>query len=137
MDGGIQFDCEVPEAEETYRFYWSMGWEPGLYKTAEELGKAMEGSWFVCCARENGQLVGMARVVSDGHLNAYLCGLGVAPGCRGRGIGTRLARKALDACRQAGLVPQLMCEPPLVPRYERLGFRVFAQGMKWQGPGPG
>lgn len=133
MGGDVSFHREAPEADEVYGFYVEMGWEPGLGKGPGALRQAMLGSWFVCCAREQGRLIGMVRVVSDGHLNAYICGLGVLEAFRGRGNGARLMKEALAACQTAGLVPQLMSEHRLTGHYEGLGFVKFAEGMKWAG----
>ena len=78
----------------------------------------------------------MGRVVSDGHLNTYLCGLGVLREYRGRGIGSAIAGRLLEHCRADGLSLQLMCEEHLVPRYRKLGFSPFAVGMKAEAGAP-
>lgn len=127
---GIRFSFCVPEPSQTRAFYDAMGWSEVIGRTEEELHGAMRGSWRVLCAFAGGGLVGMGRIVSDGHLNAYLCGLGVLPEYRGRGIGAELAARLLRACRASGLSPQLLCGERLAAYYRELGFEVFAVGMK-------
>ncbi|HPY95499.1 MAG TPA: GNAT family N-acetyltransferase [Clostridia bacterium] len=136
MEDGIRFVFEAPGALQTLAFYDQMGWSALLNKTGEQLHCAMQGSWCVLCAWEGERLVGMGRVVSDGHLNTYLCGLGVLREYRGRGIGSAIAGRLLERCRAEGLSLQLMCEEHLVPRYRKLGFAPFAVGMKAEAGAP-
>ena len=130
MERNIIYDSEIPTPAQVYRFYEAMGWEPFLGKTEGQLHSAMRGSWSLCCAWDGGELVGMGRVVSDGFLNAYICGVGVLPGYRGRGIGGEIMQKLISRCAEHGMKPQLMCEEHLVPHYRKMGFEVFAAGMK-------
>ena len=136
MEDGIRFVFEAPGALQTLAFFDQMGWSALLNKTGEQLHCAMLGSWCVLCAWEGERLVGMGRVVSDGHLNTYLCGLGVLREYRGRGIGSAIAGRLLERCRAEGLSLQLMCEEHPVPRYRKLGFIPFAVGMKAEAGAP-
>lgn len=129
MDG-IRFSFFVPGAAQALAFYDAMGWSAEIGKTGEELHNAMKGSLCVLCAFSGGQLVGMGRIVSDGWLNAYLCGLGVLEEYRGLGIGAELVSRLLRRCRASGLYVQLLCEERLAAHYRKLGFEVFAVGMK-------
>lgn len=130
MRTNIKYNHQLPTAEQIYQFYHSLDWEPSLGKTAKQLFLAMKGSWYLVCAWDNEILVGMARVVSDGFLNAYLCGLGVLPDYRHQGIGSRLTSLVLKACEDQGLKPQFFCEEHLIPYYQKMGFSPFAVGMK-------
>jgi ribosomal protein S18 acetylase RimI-like enzyme len=74
--------------------YDSVGWmsytrNPGL------LQAALRGSSTVVHARDGGQLVGLARVVSDNASICYLQDILVHPAHQGQGIGRALARTAL------------------------------------------
>ena len=130
MKDGIFYDNRLPGADEIHGFYQTMGWAEVLGKSREQLHSAIAGSHILCCAWEGGRLVGMGRVVSDGHLCAYVCGLGVLEGYRGRGIGRRMMEDLLNRCREQGLAPQLFCGAHLVPHYEKLGFAAFGVGMQ-------
>lgn len=45
-------------------------------------------------AVEDGEVVGFAQMLTDGELQAYLCGVAVATAARGRGIGRKLIEDA-------------------------------------------
>ncbi len=49
-------------------------------------------------AVEDGEVVGFARVLSDGTITSYLEELVVAPACRGRGVGRGLIEDAFRRC---------------------------------------
>ncbi len=80
--------------------------------------------------REDKKLVGTGRVISDGVINSYLCGLGIDPDHRNKGIGTKISQKLVEYCKERNLHIQLFCEEHLQKYYEKMGFEVFALGMK-------
>jgi len=112
------------------QLYQRLGWTDFLQLDAEQLAQAMDQSWYVVYAYDQDRLVGTGRVVSDGVINAYLCGLGVDPEYRSRGIGTEISERLVQRCRQHGLHIQFFCEEQMVPFYEQRGFSRFALGMK-------
>ncbi len=112
------------------QLYQRLGWTDFLQLDAEQLAQAMEQSWYVVYAYDQDRLVGTGRVISDGVINAYLCGLGVEPEYRKRGIGTEISERLVRRCRQHGLHIQFFCEEQMVPFYEQRGFSRFAFGMK-------
>ncbi|MGP4003021.1 GNAT family N-acetyltransferase [Streptomyces sp. 8N706] len=85
--------------------------------------------------RQEGRLVahaGLLRLpISIGGLDTEVVGVGgvaVAPDLRGRGLARLVVTAALDHARTMG--PQnglLFCRPPLVPLYQRLGWRTLDQ----------
>lgn len=113
-----------------YELYQQLGWAQFLQLDAEQLAKAMEGSWYVLYVYDGDRLIGTGRVVSDGVINAYFCGLGVDPEYRNRGIGSRIMEQLVEHCLQHNLHIQFFCEADLVPLYEQRGFAKFAVGMK-------
>lgn len=113
-----------------YDLYQRLGWAEFLQLDTEQLARAMEGSWYVLYVYDGGRLIGTGRVVSDGVINAYLCGLGVDQEYRNRGIGTRITEQLVQRCQQSKLHVQFFCEETLVPFYEQRGFVKFAVGMK-------
>ncbi len=72
----------------------------------------------------------MIRLISDGYLNSYICGLGVSEGYRNQGIGKKLMEMMTDFCRNENLNPQFFCEEHLISFYEKIGYKVFASGMR-------
>lgn len=94
---------QVPEAEE-----WD-GQDPGCLH-------------FLAC--ENGQPVGTARLLPDGHIGRVAV-LGQA---RGRGIGLRLMRETIAAARLLGHEEVVLAaQIQAMPFYERLGFQAYGE----------
>ena len=80
--------ADVPDPAELVELYRSVGWtayteDPG------KLVDAVNGSHTVLAARaESGELIGLARTISDGHTIAYLQDILVAPAHHRRGVAT-------------------------------------------------
>jgi ribosomal protein S18 acetylase RimI-like enzyme len=74
-------------------------------------------------------MIATGRVVSDGVTNAYICGVGVLPQHRNKGIATKIISMLIKYCRENNLHTQLFCSEHLVPFYERMGLEKFATGM--------
>ena len=68
----------------------------------------------------SGDAVGFVTAVGDGALSAFVPLLEVLPAWRGRGIGSELMRRMLARLGDRYAV-DLVCDPELVPFYERLG----------------
>lgn len=126
----IIYTSELKNDLDLYKLYEELDWNEFLKLDASQLNKTMEQSWLVIYAYDGDTLVGTGRIVSDGVINAYLCGLGVSSTFRNRGIGTEISRQLVDACKQKNLHIQFFCEKHLVPYYEKQGFVEFAVGMK-------
>jgi ribosomal protein S18 acetylase RimI-like enzyme len=91
--------------------------------------EAMSRSCTWLAAREGDDLVGIARVLDDGGLHASLWDLIVRPDRRRRGIGSDLARAALERCGDRRLVA-LVSTPAAVPFFASLGFVAESHGHK-------
>lgn len=76
---------------------------------------------------ESGRVVGFVTALTDGELSAYIPLLEVLPEHQGQGIGTELMRRMLARLE---ILPNvdLMCDPELIPFYERFGL-LHADGM--------
>lgn len=108
--------------DDLVRLYSSVGW--GAY-TADPatLGAAVRGSSFVVAARDGGELVGLARVVSDDVSICYLQDVLVVPERQRQGVGRRLVQAVLDRyahVRQKVLVTD--DDPGQRAFYESLGY---------------
>ena len=114
--------AEVPALAEALALYDAVGW--GAYTQEPAiLEQALAGSRHVVTARRDGVLLGLARVVGDGAVVAYLQDVLVRPEAQGRGIGRSLVEEVLapfDAVRQQVLLTD--AEPGQRAFYEALGF---------------
>ncbi len=68
------------------------------------------------------EVVGFINALSDGILSAHIPLLEVRKEYRRRGIGSELARRMLRRLKHLYMI-DLVCDPKLVPFYERLGLR--------------
>lgn len=85
---------ERPRRHELLALYRSAGWDAYTQDPAA-LEAAIDGSTFVVTARAEGELVGLARAISDGVSIAYVQDLLVAPGSRRSGVGSALLAAVL------------------------------------------
>lgn len=113
-----------------FSLYVELGWNDFLKLTEKQLSIAMEQSWYVVYVYDDERLIATGRVVSDGVINAYICGLGVVEEYRKKGIGSEVFDRLVSRCKENSLHIQLLCEEELVPYYRRKGFEVFTIGMK-------
>ena len=115
-------DHDLPAAEELAALYSSVGWtiysrDPAL------LHDAVARSLRVVSARDDGNLVGLARVVGDGLTIVYLQDILVAPSYQRAGIGRRLFDRVFEpflSVRQKVLITD--DEPRQQAFYQRMGF---------------
>lgn len=126
----IRYTTKLIKEEEIYSLYGCLGWNDFLKLNKEQLVKAMEQSYYVIYAYIGEKLIGTGRVISDGIINAYLCGLGVVEEYRSKGIGTEISKRLVEHCKRNNLHIQFFCEEKLVSYYKKMGFEVFAVGMK-------
>ena len=126
----IQYKATLNREEDLFCLYNSLGWSSFLKLDETQLAKAMNQSYYVIYAYDGDRLVGTGRVVSDGVINAYLCGLGVEQAYRSMGIGKEIVRLLVEYCKNNKLHIQLLCEEALISYYSAMGFNVFTVGMK-------
>ena len=85
----------------------------------------LQGSSHVVLAQEEGRIVGFVTAISDGVLAAYIPLLEVRREWRGKGVGSELVRRMLAALEGCYMV-DVVCDPELVPFYERFGLVPLA-----------
>jgi GNAT superfamily N-acetyltransferase len=119
---------EISAVTELYR---SVGWS--VYADDPvTLSAALDGSSCVAAAWNDQQLIGLARVISDGATIWYLQDVVVRPAAQRRGVGRALVAAVLEpyaSVRQKVLLTDE--EPGLRAFYESLGFaetREFRDG---------
>lgn len=107
-------------AEQLEGFF--VGWQYPL--TPAEHIKVLAGSshFLLAMDQESGKVVGFITALSDGLLSAYIPLIEVLPPYQKQGIGRELVRRMLAKLEGLGMV-DLLCDAPLLPFYQRLGFQ--------------
>lgn len=111
-----------PSREELVELYDAVGWS-AYTSDPDVLEAAVRGSTHVVTARHGDDLLGLARVVSDGASIAYLQDVLVRPELQREGVGRQLVQAALEPfahCRQKVLLTD--DEPRQRAFYESLGY---------------
>jgi ribosomal protein S18 acetylase RimI-like enzyme len=114
--------------DEIVELYQSAGWWQESPEARAVIPLMIRGSLCFMVARSlEGRIVGMARVISDGHSDAYIQDVVVLNSYRGRGIGRELVRRLTEVCkgRNIGWIG-LVAEPGTQGLYEELGFGPLA-----------
>ncbi len=114
----------------------SVGWTT---PSQEQARAALRNSLYSVAVLENGQAVGMGRLIGDG-MYLLMVDLVVAPAYQGKGIGRKIvgmliayAAKALPDGGQISI--QLVSEKGTEPFYEKLGFTPIPRlSKKWLAP---
>ncbi len=86
-----------------------------------DVWKAYENSPLVLSAWLDGQLVGLARVLTDGEIFSYLCDLAVEPDVQRIGVGTALIDAIVERCAGTELI--LQDSELSAGFYSHLGFK--------------
>ncbi len=128
---------EIPTQRELLKLYDALGWS-AYTRDPATLAAAVSASLAVVTASNDGQLIGLARVVGDGHTIVYLQDILVAPAWQRKGVGRALFHRVFapfSTVRQHVLMTD--DEPQQRAFYESLGLtevrelphpiRVFAK----------
>jgi aralkylamine N-acetyltransferase len=110
--------------EEIVELYKSAGWWQESPEARSVIPAMIRGSYCFMVARAlDGQIIGMARVISDGHSDAYIQDVAVLENYRRQGVGRELVRRLTQFCvsRKIGWIG-LVAEPGTQSLYEELGF---------------
>ena len=104
-------------------FYIDAGWI-----SAEDdisfLEPAFQGSFLVAGAFDGNQIIGVARVLSDGCSDAYIQDVVVDPSYRGKGIGSGLINTLVDKLKEHNIDwIGLVGEPGTENFYQKLGWQ--------------
>ncbi|NYE94319.1 ribosomal protein S18 acetylase RimI-like enzyme [Psychromicrobium silvestre] len=87
--------AEAIEVQEVLDLYHSVGWH-AFDHAPERLMQALANSTALAQAREDGRLVGLARVISDSVSICFLQSLATHPDYQRRGIGKALVEKVFE-----------------------------------------
>ncbi len=102
----------------------TVGWRKLSREQAE---KALKNSLHIICARQDGRLVGMGRLVGDGAVICYVQDLIVLPDVQRQGVGSCLLERLTRYARSIGfpdttMMFALMCARGREAFYEHHGF---------------
>lgn len=109
--------------EQTEHLFAAVGWESANYP--ERLHKALLGSDTVFSAWDGERLVGLARVIDDGEMVAYMHWVLVDPEYHGLGIGGHLVELVRERYRDYLFLEVMPEERRNAPFYQRHGFTLM------------
>lgn len=120
----LRAGCDIPW-QELIALYNAVGWKAcTVWQRHADLTRALCNSSFVVTAWVGGNLVGLARGLSDDVSVFYLQDVLVVPEHQRQGIGTRLVEACLERYRHVRMCVLLADEDERLSRfYESLGFR--------------
>ena len=96
-------------------------------RTPDQLRRSFEGSYAHCFACAGDQIVGKARILSDGVCSAYVVDVWTYTPYRKQGIARHMMETVLALVR--GQHVYLFTEGTAVEFYQKLGFQAHSIGM--------
>jgi len=114
--------------EDIVNLYMAADWWQESAEARSVIPAMIRGSLCFMVARSlDGKIVGMGRVISDGHSDAYIQDIVVLKDYRGKGIGRELVRRLVQFCKKRKIAwIGLVAEPGTQGLYEGLGFGTLA-----------
>ena len=115
------------KADEILQLYAQVGWT-AYTEDMPALECGYKNSLLVLAAYENGELLGIVRVVGDGTTIVFVQDILVYPAKQRQGIGTALLKAVLERYKNVRQI-QLVTDntPKTVAFYKSLGFLDFAE----------
>ena len=120
--------CFTPE--QVQALFRSVGWVSGEYPS--RLHKALMHSSTVLTAWDGERLVGLARVLDDSEMVAYMHYVLVHPDYHGQGIAGAMIEQVKAKYRDFLYLEIMPEERKNAAFYQRFGFRVMADGVPMQ-----
>ena len=116
--------------EQVQELFLSVGWISGRYPS--RLYKALTHSSTVITAWDGEELVGLARLLDDGELLAYMHYVLVRPAYQGQGIAGTMVRMVKELYKDYLYIEIMPQERKNAAFYQRFGFRVIEDGAAMQ-----
>lgn len=108
--------CKAQELKELFE---SVGWRN---HNLEKLEKAFVYSWSWFTVRDQNDLIGFVRILSDGIRHAYVCNMAIVPRFQNMGIGNQLMQEVMSLLDTNNLLPCLVASPGKTSFYKKYGF---------------
>lgn len=103
--------------------YHHQKWWPETITDPQRVDRVIHGSHCYVTARDNGNIVGMGRALSDGVGDAYIHDVIVVESHRGQGIGQRIVNMLVERLEKDGITwIGLIAEKGSPPLYQKFGF---------------
>lgn len=116
--------------DDVEKLFLSVGWISGEYPT--RLYKALMNSSTVITAWDDKRLVGLARVLDDSELTAYMHYVLVDPEYHGMGIAGKMIERVKEKYRDYLYIEIMPEESKNASFYEKFGFKVMSDGVPMQ-----
>jgi ribosomal protein S18 acetylase RimI-like enzyme len=95
-----------------------------------KLEKTFTYSWgWITARNDTDELIGFARILSDGIRHAYIMDVIVHSSYQNKGIGTALMNEVMKILGENHFVPTLVSVPGREAFYRRFGFKEQDEGM--------
>ena len=107
-----------------------VGWESAQYP--DRVYRALIGSSTVISAWDGNQLAGLARVIDDGEMLAYMHWVLVNPKYQGMHVGSGLVERVKERYAGYMFLEVMPEESKNVPFYQRHGFTLMENGRAMQ-----
>jgi len=117
---GLCYDCDgVVESNELTALYGSVGDQ--RHNFPNMLKSAWRNSDLVVTVRAGGELIGLARGLTDRSTTLFVCDVMVHPDHQKQGIGSELMRRLVAPFRNIYQIV-LLTDPETLPFYRKLGY---------------
>jgi len=117
-----------PQLFEYRSLFESAGWTSSIAISDDVLKMAIDSSWYWVSAFDNGRLVGIGRLVSDGALYAFVCDMIVLPEYQAQGIGKSILKMLKGKCLENGIQRVwLFAAPGKAGFYMKNGFDIRSE----------
>ncbi len=116
--------------EQVHELFKSVGWQSAQYP--DRVYRALLGSDTVISAWDGDQLAGLARVIDDGGMLAYMHWVLVHPKYQGMHIGSGLVERVKERYADYMFLEVMPEESKNAPFYERHGFTLMEDGRAMQ-----
>ncbi|MCW7754513.1 GNAT family N-acetyltransferase [Desulfobotulus sp. H1] len=120
---------ELKDCREILALYHAENWWQGP-DNLELVARIIAGSHLFLTVREQGNIIGMGRAISDGVCDAYIQDVTIHGDYRSKGLGRNMVNELCRLLSQQGIEwIGLIAERGSHPFYEKLGFGIMPRAL--------